>query len=339
MKSSGVDSVEILNKLKGMEVWMSKNGFSPEIRKEIRRYYYCIWSPRTEEKDVEYFQELPLWLRTKVVRSLMGKSLAVRRFVGIDLDSPSKVAKDIVKAISSSAVPMHLPSSQPLFEVNQDADYVYLLEEGEVGAVVPGSRLPYRITSPGVVGTAAMFSDEIVGCDKRLFTVFTITSCFVWRINAEDLWIRLLATTPIALLHILSGFISSVKDFKKHLENEGFDLSVLKSQLHMFGGFNILEESEHLRNFLTEASRRALQQDLEAGIIDSAAEARIRNILKKSTNQTTAEGEDDSITEPATSGPTTEDLVEGKPFVPILRRQRTIFERPSSEDPKNHAFI
>ena len=135
-KSSTIDGGQLLEKLRGMEGWMRTNGFGKKVRQELRRYYYTSWTPQEADTGAEYFDELPLWLRTKVLKSIMGNSEALEHFTGIKLHPLSRIAKRVIRAIAASAVPVHLRSGDRIFSAGDESKYVFLLEEGETGSII-----------------------------------------------------------------------------------------------------------------------------------------------------------------------------------------------------------
>ena len=346
MKSSG-DSGEVLQKLKGMEVWVKDNGFDVKTRQEIRQYFYSVWSPKSDDNYNEYFDDLPMWLRTKAISSIMKNSKALNAFIGMDLDSNSHPNESaIIKAITSSAVPMHIKGGVKLFEANDDADYLYLLDEGEMGAVVPGDRIPFRISSPGVVGSGAIFSDEIRQCAVRPFSVFTLTSCFLWRIKAEDLWIRLLGHAPSSLVHILERFLESIQKLIDHIEARDArnDVFVDKDGI-LESCKEILEDALHLKAHLSASSQRAIERkELESNtgaedgsdnVVHDVLDVR-HKVYSRKVTLSAAEDLDESSSQAGQTGPTNEDLLSGRPLMPVHQKQKTdISDAPKQPDSHN----
>ncbi|KAI8104744.1 hypothetical protein M9434_003297 [Picochlorum sp. BPE23] len=268
-KSSSIDGGQLLEKLRGMEVWMKKNGFKKKTREELRRFYYTTWSPARDESDIEYFDELPLWLRSKVIKSMIGNSRALENFTGIKMHPESKIAKQVIKAVAASAVPLHFRSAEKVFKRGEEANYVYLLEEGEVGAIIVGDKIPYSIRSPGVFGSAAVFSSKIEVCSQRSLTVFTITSCTVWRVDGQDLFARLLSNAPISLVHILEHFLDGLGDLREYVLERSQDDDVMIDEGHLRDvSSQILEEGAELKEALANTSRRAFEKDIARGEVE-----------------------------------------------------------------------
>ena len=281
-KSSNADGSALLEKLRGMEDWMKKNGFRKSIKQELRRFYYTTWTPKNDESDIKYFEELPLWLRTKVLKSMIGNSEALEEFTGIKLHPLSKVAKRVVRAITATAVPLHYRAGEKIFRYGEDADYLYLLEEGEIGALLEGDDKPYRVMSPGVIGVSALFKDRIPACRTRAVTAFTVSSCSVWRIDAKDLYGRLLASAPISLLHILDSYVDSLHEFAEHWSDRGEDPVASFDAERMTEIYkDISSEAEHVKAFLRDASLVKYQRDVDRGTIaeDDVDHATYYNIL------------------------------------------------------------
>eukprot|EP00889_Picochlorum_renovo_P001915 jgi/Picre1/28945/NNA_004339.t1 len=246
-KSSSIDGGQLLEKLRGMEVWMKKNGFKKKTREELRRFYYTTWSPAQDKSDIEYFDELPLWLRSKNQR----------------------LQKQVIKAVAASAVPLHFRSAEKVFKRGEEANYVYLLEEGEVGAIIVGDKIPYSIRSPGVFGSAAVFSSKIEACSQRSLTVFTITSCTVWRVDGQDLFARLLSNAPISLVHILEHFLDGLGDLREYVLERSQDDDVMIDEGHLRDvSSQILEEGAELKEALANTSRRAFEKDIARGEVE-----------------------------------------------------------------------
>ena len=267
-KSSSLDGGKLLDKLRGMEGWMKSNGFNKKVRQDLRRYYYTTWTPQEADDGTQYFDELPLWLRTKVLKSIMGNSEALERFTGIKLHPLSRIAKRVIRAIAASAVPIHLRTGDRIFSAGDDSKYVFLLEEGESGSVIEGDSTPYRVVSPGVLGASALFAEKIPECSKLAVSAFALTPCTLWRIDARDLYRRLISYAPISLVHILDGYMEGVETFRaywKSRSDEGYfiDASKFEGQYE-----SIKKEGALLREILTDASMKHFTKDLERGDIE-----------------------------------------------------------------------
>lgn len=267
-KSSTLDGGQLLDKLRGMEAWMRNNGFRKKVRQELRRYYYTSWTPHEADTGQEYFDELPLWLRTKVLKSIMGNSEALEHFTGIKLHPLSRIAKRVIRAIAASAVPVHLRAGDRIFTAGDESKYVFLLEEGETGSIIEGDGTPYRVVSPGVLGASALFAEKITECALLPVSAFALTPCTLWRIDAKDLYRRLLSTAPISLVHILDGYLHGVEEFHVYWQSrrdEGYfvDSSSLADLYEA-----IKSEGVTLRETLKDASMRHFAKDLESGTIE-----------------------------------------------------------------------
>jgi len=206
----------------------------------------------------------------------------LEEFTGIKLHPLSKVAKRVIRAITATAVPIHYRPGEKIFRYGEEADYIYLLEEGEIGALLEGDDQPYRVMSPGVIGVSALFKDRIAACRIRPVTAFTVSSCSVWRIDAKDLYGRLLVSAPISLLHILESYVDSLHEFAEHWSGRGEDPVASFDAERMANTYKeISEEAEHLETFLRDASMVKYQRDVDRGHIaeDDIDHATYYNIL------------------------------------------------------------
>ena len=268
-KGAELDQAEMLEKLRGVEVWMNQNGFRSKVKQEIRRFFNTSYLPHSDaNRESLYYDSLPLWLRTKVLKSIMSNSEALEQFTGIRLHPLSEIAKVVVKAISATAVPLHLRAGDRVFSRGEDAEHVYLLEEGEVGSLMLGESEPYVVQSPGVLGTSSVFAETIPLCGSRSLTAFALTPATVWRIEGRDVYNRLLAWAPISLVHILDNYIDSLDRYYQYYDSrskEGFYVDKVK-----FDGFyeQVRKEAAELRSHLVQASMLHFQKDVERGIIE-----------------------------------------------------------------------
>jgi len=334
LKASG-NGDDLLEKFRGMESWMKRSGFHANVRQEIRRFYYSMWSPALEEDNSAYFDELPLWLRTKAIRSVLEGSQALKEFTDIDPTAKSLVDKNTIKAVSATAIPIHIRGSQKLYQEGDDADFVYLLEEGEIGAVIAGDRMPYRISSPGVVGSASIFRKKIPECRIHQMTVFTITSCTFWRVDADDLWSRLLATAPFTLLTMLDKFTASLEKVTEHIETRTKEADILIDKEEFLGSSaTVLQKCGELRKYIAEASEQRLMRDIERGKVeqDGPEHMHLKELLdpERHRQQEDKKADDEDTTEPV-EGPTSDDLAKGRPFMPLIRRQMAPFDNADDE--------
>lgn len=268
-KTSGMDQAEMLEKMRGVEVWMRRNGFRKKIRQEVRRFFNTSYVPSNDaERESQYYDELPLWLRVKVLKSIMSNSEALELFAGIRLHPLSLIAKLVVKAIASTAVPYHLRVGERLFNRGDDAHHVFLLEEGEVGSLIQGEKEPLAIQAPGVVGWSSVFSEKIPLCNKRPVTVFAQTPATVWRIDGRDVFNRLLAWAPITLVHILDSYLvvlDRTNAYYSDRSKQGYFVEQTKfDDLYE----QIRKEAVELRQHLVEASTMHFKKDVEQGVIE-----------------------------------------------------------------------
>ncbi len=268
-KGAELDQAAMLEELRGVEVWMNQNGFRSKVKQEIRRFFNTSYLPHTDaDRESHYYDSLPLWLRTKVLKSLMSNSEALEQFTGIRLHPLSEIAKVVVRAISATAVPLHLRAGDVIFTRGEDAEYVYLLEEGEAGSLMLGESEPYVIQSPGVLGTSVVFSETIPLCGMRPLTAFAQTPATVWRIEGKDVYNRLLAWAPISLVHILDNYLESLDRYYKYYDSRSKDgFYVDRVKFDEYCG-QIRKEASELRSHLVEASTLHFEKDVERGIIE-----------------------------------------------------------------------
>lgn len=268
-KGAELDQAEMLEKLRGVEVWMNQNGFRSKVKQEIRRFFNTSYLPNSDaDRESRYYDSLPLWLRTKVLKSIMSNSEALEQFTGIRLHPLSAIAKVVVRAISATAVPLHLRAGEVIFSRGEDAEYVYLLEEGEVGSLMLGESEPYAIQSPGVLGTSTVFSEVIPLCGTRPLTAFALTPATVWRIDGKDIYNRLLAWAPISLVHILDNYVDSLDRYYKYYDSrskEGFYVDRVKFVEYYE---QVRKEASELRSHLVQASTLHFEKDVERGVIE-----------------------------------------------------------------------
>ena len=268
-RSSEMDQAELLEKLRGVEVWMKRNGFGKKIRQEVRHYFNTTYLPKSDaERESQYYDSLPLWLRTKVLKSIISNSDALELFTGIRMHPLSLISKVVIKAIAASAVPLHLRAGERVFSRGEEANHVFLLEEGEVGSLIPGETEPFVVQAPGVLGSSSVFSEKIPICGTRPLTAFAQTPATVWRIDGKDVYNRLLAWAPISLVHILDSYMITLERCYSYYDSrsrQGYYVDQVKfSEMYE----QIHKEAAELRQLLVEASKVHFQKDVEMGVID-----------------------------------------------------------------------
>jgi hypothetical protein len=330
-KNAEMDSAELLEKLRGLEVWMNQNGFKKKIKQEIRQFFNTAYTPTSDtNKESEYFDVLPLWLRTKVLKSIMSNSEALEQFTGIRLHPLSRIAKVVVRAISASAIPVHIRTGEIVFSRGDDADHVFLLEEGEIGTLTEGDSEPFVVMAPGVLGTSSVFGEKIPLCKTRPLTTFALTPATVWRLDGKDIYNRLLAWAPISLVHILDNYLEGLERYKKYYDeriSQGYYIE-RSSMDTMFD--QVKKEALELREHLVEASEKHFQKDIERGFIEenSIDHRSFYKILNRDTaqeNELSDDDGDDEAPRPILGmfSPGSFKVFQGlKPMNSLLRRRR-----------------
>jgi len=196
---------------------MARNAFPAHLRKELRKFYFTSWAPEPDN-DAEFFDELPTWLRIKTSADLLSTSPLLGGMLseGSDKILTREQREVVLRILAAFSLPTHLSPTHVLCKPGDQAQHVYLLEEGELLMLVPGLREPTVVSAPAIVGLGALLASDVEQCRTRSTTLIAATSCMVWKVDAGGMRRQLNNKVPEALLYFMRQFASQLRNMLAH---------------------------------------------------------------------------------------------------------------------------
>ncbi|BDA43675.1 probable potassium voltage-gated channel subfamily H member 7 [Coccomyxa sp. Obi] len=170
---------KLRKKLARVETWLRQRRISQTITRRIRAYYAEVWLPYTEVNDEDFWTELPAALRTDMA---------------LELARPLFAHSDIFKALDDSAErqvaarlqPSMVPAGHNVTQEGDDADALYLLQEGEL-LIMRHTEEVRLVTAPAIVGESVLLNLLPDGPHVRPVTLRAISPCMLWVLTIRDL--------------------------------------------------------------------------------------------------------------------------------------------------------
>ncbi|KAG7668893.1 hypothetical protein Ndes2437B_g06625 [Nannochloris sp. 'desiccata'] len=173
-------AANLRTKLEDTELWMAERRIPPDLQHQIRRFYFELWAPHGGGLlDADYFLELPVVLRGRIVARLAGEAIRGSKMLG-------KLNPEIQAHLAEGAVPLKLLAGHNLCEEGDLAEKFWVLQEGKV-RFFRGVHATGEVHAPAVIGQAAVFAPWISDCRERMHTVRGVTSCSLWLFNSRPL--------------------------------------------------------------------------------------------------------------------------------------------------------
>ncbi|KAK9816960.1 hypothetical protein WJX72_007507 [[Myrmecia] bisecta] len=189
-------------KLQAMEVWAERRQIPSEVRGKIRAYYSQAWVYHVELQDDSFFSELPTTLRGEMAFQLTRTVFERSEIFSVLNDEAKKV-------VAERLTPVSLAAGHDLCREGDDADELWILQEGELLAI-RHTRDVEMLCAPGIVGETAILADVIDECKIRPVTFRAVSPCKLWALTLKD------------VVHIFKIYpelrAALVQAFKEHLQ-------------------------------------------------------------------------------------------------------------------------
>jgi hypothetical protein len=129
---------------------------------------------------------------------------------------------------------------------------------------------------------------------------------------------------------MLDKFAASVNELAEHIEirTKEADILIDKDKFLKSNTF-ILQKIGELRKYIAEASEHRLMRDIEKGKLeeDGPEHMHLKHLIyPEMYKQKEEKKTDEDDTREPVDGPTSEDLAKGRPFMPLIRKQRALFD-------------
>lgn len=175
-------------KLQALDAWMSQRRLPSLLQKEIRSLFVQKWMYSVDTDEAVLYAQLPHRLQKRVRHHLETPVLGkCHLWVGL----PEHVQSVMMATVSALAVPVHVVPGQRLYHIGEEANYMYILDEGTMSSSSSSTWPSSRFSGPAVIGLLSVFATQVPECQKYLQTITAVTGCHLWRVNAEDLAVKL----------------------------------------------------------------------------------------------------------------------------------------------------
>ena len=122
VSSSARSASTLRRKLEEIEQWLVERHIPADMSHAVRRYFYELWAPHSGGiHDAEYFLELPVVLRGRIVARVAGDAIRKSRMLGV-------LSPEIQAHLSEGALPRRLLAGHNLCEEGGAADRFWVLQ-------------------------------------------------------------------------------------------------------------------------------------------------------------------------------------------------------------------
>ncbi|DBA70723.1 TPA: hypothetical protein ACH3X2_012094 [Trebouxia sp. C0005] len=198
-------------KFEDVETWMRMRRLPKYTQKKIRNYYAEVWVRHADWKEAEFFDELPAHLRGEVAVYLMEEVFEQSDFF-------SQLPEGAKTRLAARLTPQMVPPGHDLCQEGDDADCMWILQEGEVLAL-RHTKEAELLPAPAVIGEAVILRDQLPAASIRPCTFRALGSCTVWHLALKDIQ-TLAHVYPEMLLAMVEAFTGR---WEHHLDAMGPD--------------------------------------------------------------------------------------------------------------------
>jgi len=217
----------IKDKVNAAEWWMNDWKFPAALKHDIRKFYYSSYGfiiNEDTETDLEFLNDLPPSLRLRVAGEMQSGVLKETIFSSSRYDNLPETAKQtFMEVIRMHGEPMKIKAKDVLFEKNDKAEHLYLLDEGEI-KMSSTAAASYVVPAPAVIGIWALAGVDVDACAICLASGTAQTACRLWKIDARVLYL-LEARCPEVLMRVmqvqLEKDVLGLQQWEKYIEEGG----------------------------------------------------------------------------------------------------------------------
>eukprot|EP01025_Chloroclados_australasicus_P005746 TRINITY_DN11800_c0_g1_i1.p1 TRINITY_DN11800_c0_g1~~TRINITY_DN11800_c0_g1_i1.p1 ORF type:complete len:657 (-),score=55.60 TRINITY_DN11800_c0_g1_i1:655-2625(-) len=193
----------IREKMVVVKRWMKRRHLNSKLRHKIYRFYSDVWIQQQDYLEDEFLSEIPQALRTEVAYAstqTLLRSIDLFNYI----DEPS------LKLISSRFQPLFVPEGDDVYREGDDADALYILDEGEITFTNKLKKLG-KYKAPEILGEGSLLKDKNDHLRQRIATMTCIKESRLWRLDLEELD-RLIKITPDLKENLDRGILEYVKN-------------------------------------------------------------------------------------------------------------------------------
>ncbi|MEO2190905.1 MAG: ion channel [bacterium] len=203
---------KVRQKLEEIDMWASSRHISGHLRHQLKTYYMEVWAPHcgAQLDDSSQFQELPAALRAELVLSMSGGALRQSYML-------SALDLDLVEFLATLGLPSPLIAGHDLYTEGEAASKFWVLQEGEL-TVMRGISKIGTIVGPAVIGQAAIFSNLLDDCQRRMHTMRAAVNCTLWEFSGST-FSYMLRYRPKVLVRLCLRYRDHLMHLKKKFRN------------------------------------------------------------------------------------------------------------------------
>jgi CRP-like cAMP-binding protein len=253
-------SANLRRKLEDTELWMAERRIPPDLQHQVRRFYFELWAPHGGGLlDADYFLELPVVLRGRIVARLAGEAIRGSKMLG-------KLYPEVQAHLAEGAVPVRLLAGHNLCEEGDTANKFWVLQEGKV-RFYRGISITGEVHAPAVIGQAAVFAPWISECRERMHTVRGVTSCSLWEFNSRPLQ-KVSKHRPRVLRVLCESYLQYLSGVEQRSKSGG---KISKK---------VPRIKKQVEKILKKAEQKEIQQNIEEEKARKEAEEEDINVVK-----------------------------------------------------------
>jgi len=208
---------QLRGKLYDVDRWIQQRNLTPEIRNQVRRYFYECWVTAQQSYAAdEIFNDLPEHLQGVVAHHLTDTFLAKMRIF-------SDISDDVRNLLASKLVPVSLTIGQDVCDQGEVADRLWILEKGVMVAIYGGKTYECE-EAPSIIGETTVLQTVDPEFELRPCGYRATTNCTLWELDVRDLHV-VLRVYPEAAQLIHRGVAAHVLERAGLLESVGGQLN------------------------------------------------------------------------------------------------------------------
>eukprot|EP00891_Asterochloris_glomerata_P008763 jgi/Astpho2/8763/Aster-05321 len=146
-------------KMQAVEAWSRHRQVPEHLYSKLRAFYAHIWLDHAEAGEDGMFLELPALLQAEIAQELTKDALAKSDILNV-------LNERALKVFVGRLTPESIPAGHDICKEGDDADCLWLLQEGEVLAL-RHNRDVELIIAPGILGELVVVADALDEAKRR----------------------------------------------------------------------------------------------------------------------------------------------------------------------------
>eukprot|EP01024_Parvocaulis_polyphysoides_P021109 TRINITY_DN1999_c1_g3_i1.p3 TRINITY_DN1999_c1_g3~~TRINITY_DN1999_c1_g3_i1.p3 ORF type:complete len:258 (+),score=34.20 TRINITY_DN1999_c1_g3_i1:1038-1811(+) len=180
--------------------WMKTRHLDANIRQRIQRFYSEVWIQQQDDQEEEFLNEIPQDLRTAVAFQATESCMK-------NIDLFNHVDDSFLQLIASRFQPIFVPEGDDVYKEGDDADALFILDEGEL-TIKNKFRKLGKFYAPEIVGEGCLLKNQDDDLKQRIVTLTCAKECRLWKMELEDLE-RLMKLSP----DLKDNFMKGIREY------------------------------------------------------------------------------------------------------------------------------